>query len=50
VNAARVGAIQDALVETAGNRTRAARRLGISRQSLLYEMKKLRIEAPRAGR
>jgi transcriptional regulator with PAS, ATPase and Fis domain len=50
VNAARVGAIQDALVETAGNRTRAARQLGISRQSLLYEMKKLRIEAPRAGR
>jgi transcriptional regulator with PAS, ATPase and Fis domain len=50
VNAARVGAIQDALVETAGNRTRAARQLGISRQSLLYEMKKLRIEAPRAER
>jgi transcriptional regulator with PAS, ATPase and Fis domain len=50
VNAARVGAIQDALVETAGNRTRAARALGISRQSLLYEMKKLRIGAPRAGR
>ena len=50
VNAARVGAIQDALVETAGNRTRAARALGISRQSLLYEMKKLRIGAPHAGR
>jgi transcriptional regulator with PAS, ATPase and Fis domain len=50
VNAARVGAIQDALVETAGNRTRAARQLGISRQSLLYEMKKLRIEAPRVER
>ncbi|MCM3875841.1 MAG: sigma 54-interacting transcriptional regulator, partial [Thermoanaerobaculia bacterium] len=45
VNAARVGAIQDALLETAGNRTRAARNLGISRQSLLYEMKKLRIGA-----
>jgi DNA-binding NtrC family response regulator len=43
VNAARVGAIQDALLETKGNRTRAARQLGISRQSLLYEMKKLRI-------
>jgi len=38
VNAARVGAIQNALLETAGNRTRAARQLGISRQSLLYEM------------
>jgi transcriptional regulator with PAS, ATPase and Fis domain len=50
VNAARVGAIQGALLETAGNRTRAARHLGISRQSLLYEMKKLRIEAPRAER
>ena len=50
VNAARVGAINDALLETAGNRTRAARQLGISRQSLLYEMKKLRIGAPHAGR
>ncbi len=50
VNAARTGAIQDALLETAGNRTRAARQLGISRQSLLYEMKKLHIGAPRAGR
>ena len=43
VNAARVEAIQVALLETKGNRTRAARQLGISRQSLLYEMKKLRI-------
>ncbi|MFI5119379.1 MAG: sigma 54-interacting transcriptional regulator [Thermoanaerobaculia bacterium] len=50
VNAARVGAIQGALLETAGNRTRAARQLGISRQSLLYEMKKLRIGPPRAER
>jgi transcriptional regulator with PAS, ATPase and Fis domain len=47
VNAARVGAIEGALLETKGNRTRAARQLGISRQSLLYEMKKLRIEALR---
>ncbi|HSB63321.1 MAG TPA: sigma 54-interacting transcriptional regulator, partial [Thermoanaerobaculia bacterium] len=43
VNCARVEAIQVALLETKGNRTRAARQLGISRQSLLYEMKKLRI-------
>ena len=50
VRAARVGAIQDALLETNGNRTRAARHLGISRQSLLYEIKKLRIGAPNAGR
>ncbi len=50
VNAARTGAIEDALFETKGNRTRAARQLGISRQSLLYEMKKLRIGTPRAGR
>ncbi len=45
VNAARVEAIENALFETKGNRTRAARQLGISRQSLLYEMKKLRIGA-----
>jgi DNA-binding NtrC family response regulator len=50
VNAARTCAIEDALLETAGNRTRAARHLGISRQSLLYEMKKLRIGAPRPER
>jgi len=43
-------AIQAALRETGGNRTRAARLLGISRQSLLYEMKKLGIKAPRTGR
>jgi DNA-binding NtrC family response regulator len=42
--------IQAALKETGGNRTRAARLLGISRQSLLYEMKKLGIGTPRTGR
>jgi transcriptional regulator with PAS, ATPase and Fis domain len=50
VNAARVGAIEGALLETKGNRSRAARQLGISRQSLLYEMKKLGIGAPRLER
>jgi len=43
VDAARKAAIQGALGEAAGNRTRAAALLGLSRQSLLYEMKKLRL-------
>ncbi len=50
LRAARVSAIDGALKDAEGNRTRAARALGISRQSLLYEMKKLEIEAPRGGR
>jgi transcriptional regulator with PAS, ATPase and Fis domain len=32
-----------ALAESSGNRTRAAALLGLSRQSLLYEMKKLKL-------
>jgi DNA-binding NtrC family response regulator/tetratricopeptide (TPR) repeat protein len=38
---ARTRAITRALEESGGNRTRAARSLGLSRQSLLYEMKVL---------
>ena len=47
---ARLVAIDTALQTAGGNRTHAARALGISRQSLLYEMKKLEIDAPRGGR
>ncbi len=43
VDAARRRAIEEALAEVSGNRTYAARLLGLSRQSLLYEMKKLSI-------
>jgi DNA-binding NtrC family response regulator len=50
LKAARLAAIDGALQAAGGNRTRAARALGISRQSLLYEMKKLGIGAPRAER
>jgi len=50
LRAARLTAIDGALQAAGGNRTRAARALGISRQSLLYEMKKLKIDAPRGGR
>ena len=50
LRAARLTAIDGALQAAGGNRTRAARALGISRQSLLYEMKKLEIDAPRGGR
>ena len=35
--------IEEALDEAGGNRTKAAALLGLSRQSLLYEMKKLRL-------
>ncbi|MEO8585751.1 MAG: sigma 54-interacting transcriptional regulator [Acidobacteriota bacterium] len=49
LRAARLAAIDGALLASGGNRTRAARALGISRQSLLYEMKKLEIDAPRGG-
>ncbi|MEO6324191.1 MAG: sigma 54-interacting transcriptional regulator, partial [Thermoanaerobaculia bacterium] len=40
VDDARRRLIEDALVFSHGNRTHAAKRLGMSRQSLLYEMKK----------
>jgi transcriptional regulator with PAS, ATPase and Fis domain len=41
---AKRSAIVRALEACGGNRTRAASRLGLSRQSLLYDIKKLRIE------
>jgi transcriptional regulator with PAS, ATPase and Fis domain len=44
---AKRGTIQRALDESGGNRTQAAKRLGLSRQSLLYEMKVLGLAAPR---
>ena len=50
LRAARLAAVGGALEASGGNRTRAARALGISRQSLLYEMKKLEIHVPRGGR
>ncbi len=50
LRAARLAAIDGALQANGGNRTRAARALGISRQSLLYEIRKLEIDAPRGGR
>ena len=50
LRAARLSAIDEALLASGGNRTHAARALGISRQSLHYEMKKLEIETPRGGR
>ena len=46
---ARLASIQGALDETGGNRTRAAKRLGISRQSLLHGMKVLGLGGPRPG-
>jgi DNA-binding NtrC family response regulator len=36
--------LQEALRQTGGNRTHAAQRLGISRRSLIYKLKKYRIE------
>ena len=50
LEAVRRETIEAALAEANGNRTRAAALLGLSRQSLLYEMKKLEIDAPRGGR
>ncbi len=43
VDEAKRRVIRDALVKSGGNRTRAAALLGLSRQSLLYEMKRLAI-------
>jgi len=43
VDEAKRRVIHEALAETGGNRTRAAALLGLSRQSLLYEMKRLSI-------
>lgn len=43
VNHARRSAIGEALDRSLGNRTHAARLLGLSRQSLLYEIKKLKL-------
>ncbi|MGZ6971422.1 MAG: sigma 54-interacting transcriptional regulator, partial [Thermoanaerobaculia bacterium] len=50
LKAARLAAIDGALQAAGSNRTRAAKALGISRQSLLYEMKKLGVGAPPAER
>jgi transcriptional regulator with PAS, ATPase and Fis domain len=40
-------AIVEALELEANNRTRAAKRLGISRRGLLYKLKKFGLDAPR---
>ncbi len=48
VDDARRRLVREALSETDGNRTAAARLLGLSRQSLLYEMKKLGLAEGRA--
>ncbi|HTS03667.1 MAG TPA: helix-turn-helix domain-containing protein, partial [Thermoanaerobaculia bacterium] len=50
LDAARREAIESALASRGGRRAEAARLLGISRQSLLYEMKKLGIEGAPRGR
>jgi transcriptional regulator with PAS, ATPase and Fis domain len=44
IRKAKTTAILTALERNGGNRTRAAKDLGLSRQSLLYEIKKLKIE------
>ena len=41
--------IRKALTHTGGNRTRAARLLGISRQTLLYRLEKHGIDIPPAS-
>ena len=43
VDEAKRRVVLEALAETGGNRTRAAALLGLSRQSLLYELKRLAI-------
>jgi sigma-54-dependent transcriptional regulator len=51
VDAHRRDLICEALERTGGNRSRAARDLGLSRQALLYLIRELRIPAaPRAAR
>ena len=51
VDAHRRGLIADALDRTGGNRSRAARELGLSRQALLYLIRELKVEArPRTPR
>ena len=47
VDAHRRGLIADALDRARGNRTRAARDLGLSRQALLYLIKELKVEVPK---
>ena len=47
VDAAKRQVILEALAETGGNRTRAAVLLGLSRQSLLYETKRLGVDEPK---
>ena len=50
VDAHRRGLIVEALERTGGNRTRAARHLGLSRQALLYLIRELNVPArPRSG-
>jgi len=51
VNAHRRDLIREALERTGGNRSRAARDLGLSRQALLYLIRELKVPAaPRAAR
>ncbi|HYX20349.1 MAG TPA: helix-turn-helix domain-containing protein, partial [Thermoanaerobaculia bacterium] len=47
VDAHRRDLIADALERSGGNRSRAARDLGLSRQALLYLIKELKVDAGR---
>ena len=49
VDAHRRDLIADALDRTGGNRSRAARDLGLSRQALLYLIRELKVPEPRPG-